>query len=79
MMADKQKDYLLNLVRILAMTENQQQDLFVEWNLYEPKQQEAIIAEFHRLFQGSYTKTDLFEFLKNKLEIEGYWKKVGLA
>ncbi len=61
------------------MTQVQQQDLFVEWDLYEPRQQESIINEFRVRFRGNYTKTDLFEFLKEKLQIEGYWKKVGLA
>lgn len=62
-----------------AMTNDQQQDLLIEWDLYQPQQQEAMITEFRNCFRGSYTKTDLFEFLKNKLQIEGYWRKVGLA
>ena len=56
------------------MTNDQQQDLLIEWDLYQPQQQEAIIAEFLGRFRGNYTKTDFFEFLKNKLQIEGYWK-----
>jgi hypothetical protein len=61
------------------VTPNQQQDLLVEWGLYTPQQQEVILDEFRRHFSGGYTQIDLFEFLKQKLEIEGYWEKVGLA
>jgi hypothetical protein len=61
------------------MTQNQQQDLFIEWDLYQPSQQETMIAEFKRRYRGNYTKADLLEFLKKKLEIEGYWKKIGLV
>ena len=60
------------------MTQNQQQDLFIEWDLYEPSQQEAILMEFKWKFPGGFSKTNLFEFLMHKLEIEGYWRKVGL-
>jgi hypothetical protein len=38
-----------------------------------------MIAEFKRRYRGNYTKADLLEFLKKKLEIEGYWEKVGLV
>lgn len=61
------------------MTQNQQKDLFIEWDLYQPSQQETMIAEFKGQYRGNYTKADLLEFLKKKLEIEGYWKKVGLV
>ncbi len=61
------------------MTPNQQQDLLIEWGLYTPQQQEVILAPFHRDFAGGHSQNDLLEFLKQKLEIEGYWKKVGLA
>ena len=65
--------------RKAAMTNNQQQDLLIEWDLYSPQQQETMIAEFRQKFRGNYTKTNLFEYLKKKLEIEGYWQKIGLA
>ncbi len=60
------------------MTEEQIEDLLIEWNLYEPKKQEVIIAEYRKLKNSGYCKGDFFNFLKDKLEIEGYWKKVGL-
>ncbi|EKD39059.1 MAG: hypothetical protein ACD_75C00519G0004 [uncultured bacterium] len=61
------------------MTQNQQQDLLIEWDLYQPQQQEDMISEFRRRFRGNYTKANFLEFLKQKLEIEGYWKKIGLV
>jgi len=61
------------------MTQNQQKDLFIEWDLYQPSQQETMIDEFRRQYRGNYTKADLLEFLKKKLEIEGYWEKIGLV
>jgi hypothetical protein len=38
-----------------------------------------MIDEFRRQYRGNYTKADLLEFLKKKLEIEGYWEKIGLV
>lgn len=61
------------------MTPNQEQDLLIEWSLYSPQQQEVILAEFRRKFPGEHRRTDLLEFLKVRLEIEGYWEKVGLV
>lgn len=61
------------------MTPSQEQDLLIEWSLYSPQQQEVILSEFHQKFPGVYTQADLLEFLKEKLEIEGYWEKVGLV
>ena len=61
------------------MTQNQQQDLLIEWDLYQPQQQETMISEFRGRFEGNYTKANFLEFLKQKLEIEGYWKKIGLV
>ncbi len=61
------------------MNKAQQKDLFIEWDLYEPKKQEAIVAEYRSLKNGDYCRASFLGFLKVKLEIEGYWKKVGLA
>ena len=71
--------YYPNLKKLHTMTQNQQQDLLIEWDLYQPQQQNAILSEFRRRFRGNYSKNDLFEFLKQKLEIEGYWEKIGLV
>ena len=61
-----------------TVTPNQEQDLLIEWSLYSPQQQEVILTEFRSKFPGAHSQTDLLEFLKEKLEIEGYWEKVGL-
>jgi hypothetical protein len=61
------------------VTPNQEQDLLIEWSLYSPQQQEVILTEFRRKFPSDHTQTDLLDFLKLKLEIEGYWEKVGLV
>jgi len=60
------------------MTENQQNDLFIEWDLYSPQQQDAMVVEYRLKNRGNYSKASFLEFLKQKLEIEGYWEKVGL-
>lgn len=64
---------------ICTVTPNQEHDLLIEWSLYSPQQQEVILAEFKRAFPTGHTQVDLLEFLKKKLEIEGYWQKVGLV
>jgi len=61
------------------VTPNQEQDLLIEWSLYSPQQQEGILTEFRLKFPGEHCHTDLLEFLKEKLEIVGYWEKMGLA
>jgi len=60
------------------LTPNQQEDLFIEWGLYGPQQQEAIVAEYREKHRGNYSKTTFYEFLAEKLEIKGYWAKIGL-
>ena len=59
------------------MTAEQLEDLFEEWSLYTKLQQQFIFIEFLETVKDG--NGDLLEFLKIKLEIEGYWKKVGLA
>lgn len=61
------------------MTEDQQKDLLIEWELYGPAEQQAIIDEYLLVCGGVCSKQRFLDFLKDKLEIEGYWKKVGLA
>jgi hypothetical protein len=59
------------------MTTEQLENLFEEWSIYSSYQQRNIISEFLGIAKDG--NGDLLEFLKDKLEIEGYWKKVGLA
>ncbi len=61
------------------MTKEQIEDLFIEWDLCEPKKQEAIVEEYRSLNNGDYCKASFLDFLRDKIEIEGYWVKVGLA
>ncbi len=61
------------------MTEAQQEDLFIEWSLYEDITRKAMINEYLELQRERSCEESFLDFLKGKLEIEGYWKKVGLA
>lgn len=72
------KSYQPQPEMISTVTPNQEQDLLIEWSLYSPQQQEVILGEFRRKFPDAHTQTDLLEFLMKRLEIEGYWAKVGL-
>lgn len=60
------------------MTPEQEQDLLVEWSLYSPQQQEAILAEFRKHHPGEPNQAELLEFLKERLGMVGYWQKIGL-
>jgi hypothetical protein len=61
------------------LTKAQKEDLLIEWNIYSSSQQEAILAEFHKLYKEDYTQNDFLQFLRKKLEIDGYWKKAGIS
>ncbi|MCP3892446.1 MAG: hypothetical protein GY702_26765 [Desulfobulbaceae bacterium] len=61
------------------MTKAQKEDLLIEWNIYSTSQQEPILKEFQKHHNGDYTQNDFLEFLRKKLEIDGYWKKVGIS
>lgn len=60
------------------MNEAQQEDLFIEWSLYEDLDRKAIINEYQQLRMSRNLEDSFLDFLKEKLEIEGYWEKVGL-
>lgn len=61
------------------MTEEQRDDLITELTLYSPTQIRKFLAEFQQIPKRKNCNFPFYEFLKEKLEIEGYWKKVGLA
>ncbi len=61
------------------MTEAQQEDLFTEWELYSDAAQKEMLDEYQGLRRGRNCGGSFLDFLKVKLEIEGYWEKVGLA
>ena len=63
-----------------GMTEEQKEDLLIEWSLYEPRAQQAIIDEYnYRIGKGDFGYNNFLDFLRDKLEIEGYWEKIGLV
>ena len=61
------------------MNEAQQEDLFIEWGLYEDLSRKAMIREYQQLRKSQNYAESFLDFLKKKLEIEGYWKMVGLS
>jgi len=61
------------------MTEAQRDDLIIELSLYDPSQIREIIADYQQRPKPEDCEFPFYEFLKEKLEIDGYWKKVGLA
>ncbi|MCP4339496.1 MAG: hypothetical protein GY799_11555 [Desulfobulbaceae bacterium] len=61
------------------LTNAQKEDLLIEWNIYSASQQESILAEFHKHHKEDYIQNDFLQFLRKKLEIDGYWKKVGIS
>ncbi len=61
------------------LTRAQKEDLLIEWNIYSGSQQEPILAEFHKQYKEDYTQNDFLQFLREKLEIDGYWKKSGIS
>jgi len=61
------------------MTKTQEKDLFIEWALYGPQMQKKMIDEYISISAGTCSRYRFLSFLKDKLQIEGYWKKVGLA
>jgi len=61
------------------MTEAQRDDLIVELSIYGPSLVREIVAEYEQRAKTGDSNYPFYEFLKEKLEIEGYGKKVGLA
>jgi len=61
------------------LTKAQKEDLLIEWNIYSASQQEPILAEFHKKYKEDFVQEDFLQFLREKLEIDGYWKKVGIS
>ena len=62
-----------------SMTKEQEKDLFTEWERYKPTEQRLMIDEYLCVSEGNGSKERFLSFLRDKMEIEGYWEKVGLA
>lgn len=60
------------------MTLTQQKDLYAEWDLYDEVAQDEMVSEYRLQERGNYSKDSFLSFLQEKLEIEGYWRKIGL-
>lgn len=62
------------------MTKAQEKDLFTEWALYEHQEQKKMIDEYISISAGGACSREMFlSFLKDKLQMDGKWRKVGLA
>lgn len=61
------------------MTEAQRDDLIIELSIYEPSQIRKIVTEYQEHPKPDNCDYPFYEFLREKLEIDGYWKQVGLA
>lgn len=61
------------------MTETQRKDLFIEWALYEPQRQKEMIDEYLSISKGNCSKDRFLNFLKDKMQIEGYWRRTMLV
>ena len=62
-----------------VMTRAQKEDLLIEWNLYDTYQQKTILSDFHKNHNEDYTNNDFLQFLRRKLDMDGYWKKSGIS
>lgn len=62
------------------MTQAERNDLLIGFNIHESHKQKAMINEYLNLKNGEYCKKNsLFDYLKERLEIETYWTKIGLC
>lgn len=60
------------------MTKEQDDDLMIEWCLYGPQQQKEIFEEYRAGGGNPSSKEDFRKFLRDRLNIEGYWKSIGI-
>ena len=69
-----------NLKTELCMvTEGQQEDLFIKMGSYDNLARMAMINEYQELRREKNYEDFFLNFLKEKLEIESHWKKIGLV
>lgn len=61
------------------MTSAQKADLLIEWDLYSDSQRAPILKEFHKQFGDNPGHNVFLEFLRKRLQIDGYWKKIGMS
>ncbi len=61
------------------MNKAKEKDLFTEWALYGPQEQKKMIDEYISISAGACSRERFLNFLKDKLQMDGEWRKVGLA
>ena len=61
------------------MTKEQEKDLFTEWALYGPQEQKKMIDEYISISAGACSRERFLNFLKDKLQMDGKGREVGLA
>lgn len=61
------------------MNEAQQEDLLIEWGLHEDLTGKVMVCEYQQLRKSQTYAESSLAFPKKNLEIEGYWRMVGLA
>ena len=61
------------------MTSSQKQSLLKEYRSFDKRLKSAINRNFHRKFGTSEKDEKWFEYLKEILRIEAYWKAVGIS
>ncbi len=61
------------------MSKAQKEDLMIEWGICGPEKQKALFEEFKASGGDTFSIEDFHNFLKDRLELEGYWKKIFLA
>lgn len=59
------------------MTDVQRDDLIEELSIYSPSQVRSLAVEYLQVSSKDQYLT-IYEFLREKLQIDGYWEKVGL-
>ena len=57
----------------------QQEDLLIELAPHEVLTRKAMVSAYQQLRKLQFREERFLDFLRDKLEIEGYWKMVGLA
>jgi hypothetical protein len=60
------------------MTKTQEKDLFTEWALYGPQEQKKMIDEYISISAGTCSRDRFLKFIKNKIQIDRHWRKIGL-
>ena len=61
------------------MNKAKEKDLFTEWALYGPQEQKKMIDEYISISAGACSRERFLTFLKDRLQMDGELRKVGLA